>query len=84
MDEEKRILEAIKSIALPEDVKTVDLKFSPDSTGMPAVWVNLHIDDDYHPSDAKIDRLSKACRAISDKILAMGLDSWPYVSLVTD
>lgn len=84
MDEEKRILEAIKSIALPEDVKTVDLKFLPDSTGMPAVWVNLHIDDDYDPSDAKIDRLRKVSRAISEKLLAMGLDSWPYVKLVAD
>ncbi|HEX8610039.1 MAG TPA: hypothetical protein VF800_01975 [Telluria sp.] len=84
MDEEKRILEAIKSIALPEDVKKFDLKFSPDSTGMPAVWINLHIDDDYHPSDAKIDRLNEAKRAISGKLLAMELDSWPYVSLVTD
>ncbi len=84
MDEEKRIRQAIKNIALPDDVKTVDLKFSPDSTGMPAVWVNLHIDDDYDPSDAKIGRLSEARRAISDKLLTMELDNWPYVRLVTD
>lgn len=84
MDEEKRILDAIGSIALPDDIKKFDVKFSPDSTGMPAVWVNLHIDDDYHPSDAKIDRLRTVCSAISDKILAMGLDSFPYVRLVTD
>ncbi|UOD27820.1 hypothetical protein INH39_20285 [Massilia violaceinigra] len=84
MDEEKRILEAINSIALPEDVKTVGLKFSPDSSGMPAVWVNLHIDDADDPSDARIGRLSEARRAISDKLLAMERDNWPYVRLVAD
>lgn len=84
MDEEKRILGAIRSMTLPEDVKKFDLKFSPDSTGMPAVWVNLHIEDDYHPGDAKISRLSEARRAISDKLLGMGLSSWPYVKLATD
>lgn len=84
MDDEKRILDAISGIALPDDIKKFDVKFSPDSTGMPAVWVNLHIDDDYHPSEAKIDRLGAARSAVSDRLLAMELDSWPYVRLVTD
>lgn len=51
---------------------------------MPAVWVYLHFEDDYDPSDAKINRLRKVSSAISQKLLAMELDSWPYVKLVTD
>ena len=84
MDEEKLILDALSGIALPKDVKKLDLKFSPDSTGVPSVWINLHIADDYHPSEAKIDRLRKVRRAISDKLHASGLRSWPYVKLVAD
>jgi hypothetical protein len=84
MDEEKIIREAMGTIKLPSDVKKFDLKFSPDSTGVPSVWINLHITDDSHPSEAKINRLRNARRAIADKLFATELNSWPYVKIVAD
>jgi hypothetical protein len=84
MDEEKIILDVLKDMELPQDVTTYDLRFSPDSTGIPSVYVNLHIANDNHPSKEKISRLSKARRAITDKLLAKGLENYPYVKLVTD
>ena len=84
MEEEKIILDVLKGMNLPRDVKRYDLKFSPDSTGMPSVYVNLHIANDNHPSDEKISRLSSIRRAITNTLLARGLQNYPYVKLVTD
>jgi len=84
MDEEKIILDLLKGMDLPRDVEKYDLKFSPDSTGTPSVYVNLHIANDIHPTKEKISRLSQARRAITSKLLASGLDNYPYVKLVTD
>lgn len=75
----QRILDGIK---MPTEVESVDFHFAEDSTGMPAVWIHLHILDDYHPSVAKIDTLRAAKKAISSQLLDSDLRSWPYVRLI--
>jgi hypothetical protein len=84
MKEEKIIRKILDDMDLSEYIHGYDLAFTPDSTGMPAVYINLHITDDYHPSKEKISRFSKIRRAITDNLLDRGLDNYPYVRLVTD
>jgi hypothetical protein len=84
MKEEIIIRKVLDDMDLSADIHGYDLAFTPDSTGMPAVYINLHITDDYHPSKEKIDRFSNLRRAITDKLLDRGLENYPYVRLVAD
>lgn len=83
MTEERVIKSIIKKIQFPKDIKSVDFLFSDDSTGMPAVWINLHVAEDYKPSDAKVEMLSALKKDISKKIFEKNVASWPYIRLVT-
>lgn len=84
MTDEKLIRDVISNIQLPEDVLAVDFSFSEDSTGMPAVWINLHVLEDLRPSTTKIRKLSRLMLHISQQLLDKNIESWPYVNLVTD
>lgn len=84
MNEENIIRKVLEDIDLSADVQKYEVSFSPDSTGMPSVYIKLHIADDFHPSKEKISRLSRLRRAITDKLLDQGLDNYPYVKLVAE
>lgn len=84
MNEEKLIRDVLKKIKLPTEIKSVDLSFSDDSTGTPAVWINLHVDDDTKPSAEKINRLRAIRRDIARKVAERQSTPWPYVQFVTD
>jgi len=84
MTDEKVIKSIVKKIKLPEEVKSVDFSFSEDSTGMPAVWINLHVSEDYRPSAEKVSKLSAFKKDISKKIFENNVTSWPYIRLITD
>lgn len=84
MNEEKLIKSIVEHITLPADVRSVDFSFAEDSTGMPAVWINLHVSEDYKPSAAKMSRLGALKKDISRKIFENNVATWPYVRLVTD
>lgn len=80
----KKVEDIVLSVCLPGDVSSFDLRFSKDSTGEPAVWVNFHICEDYKPSAKKIEGFVALKKEVSRKILDAGVDFWPYVRLVTD
>lgn len=84
MNEENVIRDIVANIKLPDEVKSVDFSFSDDSTGMPAVWINLHVREDYTPSADKVSMLSAVKKDISRKIFERNVVSWPYIRLVTD
>jgi len=84
MSEETVIRAIVKGTKLPKEVTTFDLTFANDSTGQPAVWVNLHVKNDLRPTPEKVQRLTAARKAISEKIFKKHLTRWPYVQLVTD
>ena len=84
MNEEKLIRSILKNIKLPVEVKSFDLAFSEDSSGMPAVWINLHVDNDNKPSADKVNRLRAVRRDISRRIVEKQSTPWPYVQFVTD
>jgi hypothetical protein len=84
MGEKKIIKKIVEGVEMPQDVKSVEISFGEDSTGMPAAWINLRIEDDYHPGLDKIGRLSAVKKEITEKILERGLSRWPYVRLVAN
>ena len=84
MTDEKLIKAIVDQMKLPQEVKSVDFSFSEDSTGMPAVWINLHVSQDYKPSKEKVNLLSALKKEISKKVFENNVISWPYVRLVTD
>ena len=84
MNEEQLIKMAVKAITRPSEVTAVDYLFSEDSSGLPAVWVNLHVADDNKPSEQKVRKLSDFRKAVAKSILEKNVSRWPYVQLVAD
>lgn len=84
MSDREKIEKVVSNMKLPDEVRSFDLNFSEDSTGMPAVWVNLHISEDYKPSANKINKFVALKKEVSRKILDTNVETWPYVRLVTD
>ena len=84
MNEEELIKSILKSIARPDEVTAVDYQFAEDSTGVPAVWVNLHVANDNSPSAQKVRKLSDFRKSVARSILDKNVSLWPSVQLVTD
>jgi hypothetical protein len=84
MTEEELIRDAVSKMTLPKEVKSIDFSFSEDSTGMPAVWINLHVAEDFKPSAAKVNKLSAVKKDISKRIFETNAVAWPYIRLVTE
>lgn len=84
MTEAEIIQDVIDQIKMPKEILGVDFSFTEDSTGMPTVWINLHIFDELHPSRAQIRKLSTLMREISTKILETNAVSWPFIHFVAD
>jgi hypothetical protein len=84
MSDKERVESILGGIKMPAEVLSFDFNFSEDSTGEPAVWINLHVKEDYDPSTAKIDRFVAIKKEIARKILDAQMQSWPYVRLVTE
>jgi hypothetical protein len=61
-------------------VKAVEVDFGEDSTGDPAVWISLTVDDEISPSQQRISELSDLARSLRDEILKTGIAYWPYVN----
>lgn len=76
----KRVL---ASVRLPDDVKSYDLEFTEDSTGVPAVWINLKVDVDNNPSTSKVEKLVQLKRRITSALFEKEIASWPFVRYVS-
>ncbi len=72
------IKKVLAELARPKEVKAVDYEFGEDSTGAPAVWIYVRLDDD-NPSPEIVAKLSDYSRAVSQAILDSGIDFWPFV-----
>lgn len=82
MNTKLQINKAMKGILLPTEVKSYELVFSEDSSGAPAVFVNLRVDDDKKPSKEKIDRLRTIRKKIALEIVGKQAEYYPYVRFV--
>jgi hypothetical protein len=81
--EAQTIKRVLKSVRLPAEVKSYTLEFTEDSTGVPAVWINLNVDEDNSPSDSKIEKLVQLKRRITSALFKKEITSWPYVRYVS-
>ena len=81
--EARAIQDIVKGRPWPPAVKGFELEFGEDSTGDPAVWVWLMIDDDVSPSAEKIRELGYFSRDLQSAIIDAGLSRWPYVRFRT-
>jgi hypothetical protein len=75
----RAIQDLLKKRPLPAAVKGIELEFGEDSTGDPAVWIWLLVDDDVAPSAAKLDELGRFQRGLLSDSIDAGLSHWPYV-----
>jgi hypothetical protein len=77
--EARTIQDIVTARPWPAAVKGYELEFGEDSTGDPAVWIWLAIDDDVRPSAEKIQELGEFRRDVQSAILDAHLSRWPYV-----
>lgn len=63
------------------DIQRFEVKFAPNSTDRLALWVDLFVNQDLSPSQAKVDTLNKVAKTIRLKLLNENLDYWPYVTI---
>lgn len=80
----RRIIDVIRSVPWPDYVFGADFRLGNDSTGDPAVWIWLLLNDDVEiESRAVQDELGRVRRAYLDEIQKAGINRWPYVSVRT-
>jgi hypothetical protein len=78
-----RLRIAMRSVRFPDFVQTWDHEFGRDSTGEPAVWIWVVVDDDA-PDDATFTTTTtRLQREIHRALDRAGLDRWPYVRFRT-
>jgi hypothetical protein len=65
--------------ACQRGVRGVEAKYGTDSGGEPAIWLIVDVDDDAAPSEDKLDRLNRFALSMKSKLLAAGVEAWPYV-----
>ena len=81
VEEARLIHNLVQANTAPSAVRTFKLKFGPDSANNRAVWINLFVDEDLHPSREKISELNKVANRIRSLLLNEKLDFWPYVEI---
>jgi hypothetical protein len=81
VEEARLIHNLVQANTAPSAVRNFELKFGPDSVNNRAVWVNLFVEEDLHPSKEKISELNKIASRIRSLLLHEKLDFWPYVEI---
>ncbi len=80
----RRITDAIWPVPRPKYALGVDCRIGTDSTGDPATWIRLIVQDDVEIESpavqAELDRLRGAYR---EAIQKAGVDRWPYTTVRT-
>jgi hypothetical protein len=62
----------------PEGVHRVEFAFGEDWTGYPAVYVNLFVDKELKPTEAKVRELNDYVKLLHDEIIDNEIGFWPY------
>lgn len=77
--EHEKIREVLKGIQYPPFVLTWDYELAPDSTGDPAVWIRIFVDDEAAKSKDFPGELMKIERKIRTSFANAGVHRWPFV-----
>jgi hypothetical protein len=74
-----------KKLRLPPKPKVIDLKVSPyvDHHGDDALWIYIILDDATTRAERTGPNLNRIDRAISEALIAAGIDLFPYTLTVT-
>lgn len=81
--EAKQIREALEGIKFPQFVLNWEFELGPDSTGEPAVWVWVIVDDAAGEEEGFTKAALKLEEQIREALLAAGVARWPYVRFRT-
>ena len=79
--ETKIVEDIVRKWRLPPNVRRFDVEFGEDSTGDPAVWIWLLVDDELSPSSQSISRMERFVTDVRSELLRKGLRHWPYFRL---
>jgi hypothetical protein len=74
---------AMKAVNLPDSVQTWDYEFGRDSSGDPAVWIWIVVDDEAAVDVTFTAATTRLQRDIHRALQRAGLDRWPYVRFRT-
>jgi hypothetical protein len=77
--EAKIVRDAVEKWCLPPNVRGFDIEFGEDSSGDPAVWIWLTIEDELKPSAQSISNLNGFVTNVRSDLLRRGPTHWPYV-----
>lgn len=80
-DEVTAIKRRLRKLERPADIKGIEVELGEDSTGDPAAWIWLLVDDDLNPSREKLREVAEFAAAVRSALLQEGLLHWPYVRL---
>lgn len=78
-DEIAAVKQLVKKHPRPASVREVQIELGEDSTGDPAVWISLIVDEDLNPSRAKLEELNAFSDTITSEILKHDPRRFPYV-----
>ena len=78
---DRQIKEMKAAGKLKYPVRGIKVEFGTDSTGDPAAWIWIVVDDDLDPSREKVLQLNRLTDAVRDALLERSTDPWPYVGL---
>jgi hypothetical protein len=82
-DEAAVVLAAVRP-QFPPFVHDAVFQLRTDHTGDPAVWIWLILDDETDVEERAVqDALIGVQRAIHDRLMASGVDRWPFISVRT-
>ncbi len=82
-EEGTKVEKALENVAFPPAVANWDYELGSDEDGLPAVWVNLYVDETSGPR-RELGRLaSQMTTKIHQALSTAGSNRWPYVRVRT-
>lgn len=83
MSETQDIRDALEKASLSDIVADISHRLDEDSTGAPAVWIWVVVDDHAAANNAFSLEAEKIRNAIREALQSAGIDRWPYVRFRT-
>jgi len=74
-----KIKELLKTHPLVDHVKGIEIVFGQDSTGDPAVFITILVEDDKIPSPQERVRLGRFSELATTSLLELDPKRWPYL-----
>jgi len=82
-EEVRRLRAAMREVHFPPGALTWEFEFGQDSSGDPAVWIWVVVDDAAVDEATFANATTRFSREIRGMLQKVGLDRWPYVRLRT-